>query len=159
VRSAGALSPFGGCAFGIHERPTGLLGLRASTAPRATRTLRDPTPGTRDAAKEVLDLKRPMLLLAANLVSLAASAVWAQGPKYPPLSEFMMPRETEVALARSAAPAKISDRAGVMFAYMWSADQNVGPGVGHWHPHMMVFSPYYENAMLGGNEFSSPIPS
>jgi hypothetical protein len=35
---------------------------------------------------------------------------------------------------------------------MWSADQQLGPGVGHWHPHMMVFAPYYDNAMLGGNE-------
>ena len=39
----------------------------------------------------------------------------------------------------------------VSFAYMWSADQQLGPGVGHWHPHMMVFAPYYDNAMLGGN--------
>jgi hypothetical protein len=40
----------------------------------------------------------------------------------------------------------------VSFGYMWSADQQLGPGVGHWHPHMMVFAPYYDNAMLGGNE-------
>lgn len=201
-------------------------------------------------------MKRPTVLLVATLVSLAASAVWAQGPKYPPLSEYMMPRDAEIALARSAAPARISDRAtikvlttsgyqvtrdgdngfacmvmrgwtaptytpaqlrdlvydanfrapicfdpaasrtvmpyyelrsklgmegktpaqiaesvqaayvkgelpkrdGVTFAYMWSADQNLGPGAGHWHPHMMVFSPYYENSMLGGNEFASPLP-
>ena len=41
----------------------------------------------------------------------------------------------------------------VSFAYMWSADKDLGPGIGHWHPHMMVFNPYYENSMLGGNEF------
>jgi hypothetical protein len=35
---------------------------------------------------------------------------------------------------------------------MWSADQQLGPGVGRWHPHMMVFAPYYDNAMLGGND-------
>ena len=46
----------------------------------------------------------------------------------------------------------------VGFAYMWSADQHLGPGIGHWHPHMMVFSPYYENSMVGGNEFGSPLP-
>lgn len=40
----------------------------------------------------------------------------------------------------------------VSFGYMWSADQQLGPGVGHWHPHMMVFAPYYDNAMLGGDE-------
>jgi hypothetical protein len=43
-------------------------------------------------------------------------------------------------------------RDAVSFGYMWSADQQLGPGVGHWHPHMMVFAPYYDNTMLGGNE-------
>jgi hypothetical protein len=38
------------------------------------------------------------------------------------------------------------------FAYMWSASQNTGPGFGAWHPHMMVYAPYYENETLGGNE-------
>jgi hypothetical protein len=46
----------------------------------------------------------------------------------------------------------------VSFAYMWSADQDLGPGIGHWHPHMMVFAPYYENSMLGGNEFGGTLP-
>jgi hypothetical protein len=46
----------------------------------------------------------------------------------------------------------------VSFAYMWSADMELGPGVGHWHPHMMIFAPYYENAMLGGNEFGKALP-
>ena len=44
------------------------------------------------------------------------------------------------------------------FAYMWSADQNLGQGIGHWHPHMMMFAPYYENTMVGGNAFGSPLP-
>jgi len=48
-------------------------------------------------------------------------------------------------------------RDGVSFAYMWSADQNLGP-FGHWHPHMMVFCPYYENSMLGGNPLGGPLP-
>jgi hypothetical protein len=194
-----------------------------------------------------------MVLLSA---SVGASVVWAKGSKYPPLNEYMMPRDAEVALARSAAPANISSRAaikvltpsgyqtvregnngfvcmvmrgwtaptytpaqlrdlvydskvrapicfdpeaartvmpyyelrsklamegktpdqiadgvqaayakgelptrdGVTFAYMWSADQQLGPGVGHWHPHMMVFAPHYKNAMLGDNEFGKPLP-
>jgi hypothetical protein len=49
-------------------------------------------------------------------------------------------------------------RDGVTFAYMWSAHQHLGPGVGAWHPHMMVFAPYYENSMLGGNDFGGPLP-
>jgi len=199
-------------------------------------------------------MKKTMLMLTV-LFGLAASA-WAQGPKYPPISEYMMPQEAEVNLAKSAAPANISSRAtikllttsgyqvthngdngfvcmvmrgwaaptytpaqfrdlvydtkvyapicfnpqasqsvmpyyelrstlamegktpdqiaeglqtayvkGVLpkrdivsFAYMWSADMQLGPGIGHWHPHMMVFSPYYENSMLGGNEFGAPLP-
>ena len=187
---------------------------------------------------------------------LLAQTQKAQAAKYPPLSEYMMPRDAEIALAKSAAPANISNRAtikvltmsgfqvahegenafvcmvmrgwsaptfspsplrelvydtkalapicfdpaavrmvmpyyelrtklgmegktpdqiaqgiqaayakgqlprrdGVSFAYMWSADMDVGGGAGHWHPHMMVFSPYYENSMLGGHEFGSPLP-
>lgn len=53
---------------------------------------------------------------------------------------------------------KLPRRDGVSFAYMWSADQNLGPGFGHWHPHMMIFTPYYDNSMLGDNEFGSPLP-
>lgn len=53
---------------------------------------------------------------------------------------------------------EIPQRDGVSFAYMWSADQNLIPGVGHWHPHVMVFAPYYENSMVGGNTFGAPVP-
>jgi hypothetical protein len=60
----------------------------------------------------------------------------------------------QAALAKGGLP----KREGVSFAYMWSADQHLGPGVGHWHPHMMVFSPYYKNSMLGDNEFAKPLP-
>lgn len=196
------------------------------------------------------------LMLVSLLASLDAVAVWAQAPKYPPLSEYMMAPEAEVALARSAAPEKVSARAtvkilttsgykvaaqgdngfvcivmrgwaaatsttaperdlvyyaklrapicfdpvasrtvlplqelqaklgmegkgpdqiaedvqaayakgelpkmeAVAFAYMFSADQDLGPGVGAWHPHMMVYTPYYENSMLGGNEMDSGLP-
>ena len=41
------------------------------------------------------------------------------------------------------------------FAYMWSANQDTGPGFGAWHPHMMIYAPYYENALLGGNEIGN----
>jgi hypothetical protein len=47
---------------------------------------------------------------------------------------------------------------GVSFAYMWSADSNLGPGVGAWHPHMMVYAPYYKNSMLGDNQCGGPAP-
>lgn len=60
----------------------------------------------------------------------------------------------EAAFASGALP----KRDGVTFAYMWSADQHLGPGIGHWHPHMMVFAPYYRNALLGDNDVAKPLP-
>jgi hypothetical protein len=193
------------------------------------------------------------VLLAA---SLGAAAVLAQTPKYPPIDQYLMPRDAEMALAKSAAPPSLGDHAtikvltksgfvvaregdngavcmvmrgfsaptytpaqfrnlvydptvqapicftepaartampyyelrtrlamegkgpdqiaaslesayvrgelprrdAVTFAYMWSAHQHLGPGIGVWRPHMMVFAPYYDNAMVGGNEFGSPLP-
>jgi hypothetical protein len=52
----------------------------------------------------------------------------------------------------------IPKRDQVSFAYMWSADQKLGPG-GHWHPHVMVYAPNYDNRMIGNNPPSSPLPS
>jgi hypothetical protein len=182
------------------------------------------------------------------LASLHASTGRAEGPKYPPISEYMMARDAEIALARSAAPASISDHAtikiltksgyevaregdngvvcmvmrgfsaptytpaqfrdlvydptvhapicftppaarsvmpyyelrtklamegkgpdqiaeGLQAAYIKgelprrdAAHQHLGPGIGAWHPHMMVFAPYYDNAMVGGNAFGTPLP-
>jgi hypothetical protein len=201
-------------------------------------------------------MRRLTVLAIYVFGGIGVPAVYAQTGKYPPLAEYLMSRDDEVALARSAAPANISRRAtikvltesgyaverkgdngfvcmvmrgwaaptytpdqfrdlvydptvrapicfdagaalmvmpyyelrsklameghtpdqiaqrveaahargelprrdSVSFAYMWSANQHLGPGIGHWHPHMMVFSPYYKNAMLGGNEFGTPLP-
>ena len=196
-------------------------------------------------------------VLVSLIMSLSVTFGWTQSTKNPAVSEYLMSQDSEIALAKSAAPASISDRAtikvltntgfqtvhegdngfvcivmrgwsaptytpaqfrelvydpkvrspicfdplasrtvmpyyelrtklgmqnktpdqiaqdieaayargelpkreGVSFAYMWSADQNLASGVGHWHPHMMVFSPYYKNSMIGGNEFGSPLPT
>jgi hypothetical protein len=43
-------------------------------------------------------------------------------------------------------------------AFAWSASQETGPGVGVWHPHMMVYAPYYENSTLGGNDIAGHAP-
>jgi len=66
----------------------------------------------------------------------------------------------EIAAGVEAAYAKgdLPRRDEVTFAYMWSANQNLASGVGHWHPHVMIFAPYYDNAMVGGNPFGSPLP-
>lgn len=206
-----------------------------------------------------VDAKAWKLIASGAVILLSAATILgsAQGQaQYPPLGDYMMPQDAEIALAKSAAPANISDRATikvlngsgfevaiegdndfvcmvmrawsaptytpvtfldfvyntslrapicfnpvaaetmmlyyelrtelglqgknpdeiadgiesayakgelprietVSFAYMWSADQDLGPGIGHWHPHVMVFAPYYENSMLGGNEFGGTLP-
>jgi hypothetical protein len=46
----------------------------------------------------------------------------------------------------------------VAFAYMFSAGQYLGSAAGHWHPHMMVYTPYYQNSMLGGNPPGGVLP-
>ena len=63
-------------------------------------------------------------------------------------------QRVEAAYARGELPR----RDGVSFAYMWSAQQRLGPGIDAWHPHMMVFAPYYDNSMVGGNPFGSMLP-
>jgi hypothetical protein len=201
-------------------------------------------------------MKKFMSGLILLFVSMQAGSMQGQSSKYPPLSEYMMTPEAEVALARSAAPEDISAHATVKilaasgykvatlgdngfvclvmrgwgaptftpvqlrdlvyyaklrapicfnpvatrtvlplqelrarlglegktpdqiteavqaayakgelpkmemvaFAYMFSADQDLGPGAGHWHPHMMVYTPYYENSMLGSNNQSGVLP-
>jgi hypothetical protein len=62
-------------------------------------------------------------------------------------------QRVEPAYARGELPR----RDGVTFAYMWSANQHLGPAISHWHPHMMVFSPYYRNEILGNNAFGQPL--
>src|SRR5215469_12430162 len=201
-------------------------------------------------------MRKPLVLMTLTYALLSAG-LFAQEMKYPPLTAYLLPRDAEVALAKSAAPASISDRATikiltengfevahqgdngfvcfvmrgftgaptftpaqirfmvydpktlapiclnpqavrmvlpyyelrtrlgiqgktpdqiaeavqrayasgeipkrdeVSFGYMWSADQVLGPA-GHWHPHVMVYAPNYENPMLGGNEFAGHLPA
>jgi hypothetical protein len=66
----------------------------------------------------------------------------------------------QIAAALKAAYAKgtLPRRDAVTFAYMWSAHQHLGPGIDAWHPHVMIFAPNYQNAMVGGNAFGSPLP-
>jgi len=196
------------------------------------------------------------LALLGALLTLSATTLHAQQSTYPPIDRYLMPRDAEVALARTAAPPNISDHAtikvltrsgfvvaqqgdngavcmvmrgfsaptytpaqfrdlvydatvrapicftapaakvampyyemrttlalagknpeqiaaavkaayangtlphrdGMTVAYMWSAHQHLASGIGAWHPHMMLFTPNYDNAMVGGNAFGSPMP-
>jgi hypothetical protein len=72
--------------------------------------------------------------------------------------ERKTPDQIAEAIQAAYAKGELPRRDTVSFAYMWSADQNLGPGIGHWHPHMMIFAPYYDNSMIGGNEPGSPLP-
>ena len=72
--------------------------------------------------------------------------------------EGKTPDQIAAGVEAAYAKGQLPKRDGVTFAYMWSADQNLGAPVGHWHPHMMVFSPYYKNSMLGDNELGKPLP-
>lgn len=201
-------------------------------------------------------MKNLKVVLSFLLAALNAAIMQAQNPTYPPLSQYLMTPEAEIALARSAAPEGVSAHASVKiltasgykiaaqgdngfvclvmrgwsaptytpaqfrdlvydagvrapicfnppaarqvlpyyelrsklgmegktadqiaegvqaayakgqllrrdevsFAYMWSADQNLASGIGHWHPHMMIFAPYYDNSQLGNNQFGSALP-
>ena len=201
-------------------------------------------------------MKKSTLMCVTLLAGMWVAAAEAQTSKYPPIEQYLMPQADEIALARTAAPANISNRATikvltkngfevaqqgdngsvcmvmrgfsaptyspapfrnlvfdstvrapicftppavrtvmpyyelrtklalqgknadevaagvesayakgelpkrgeVTFAYMWSARQNLASGIGHWHPHVMVFAPYYDNSMVGGNPFGSTLP-
>lgn len=202
-------------------------------------------------------MSKRMFMLISFIFGIASLASYGQEMKYPPLSAYIMPQEAESSLAKSAAPAAISDRATiktltsegfetvhqgdngfvcfvmrgftgaptftpvqfrymsydpetlapiclnpqavktilpyyelrtklaiegrspeqiaqsikeanatgkipkrseVSFGYMWSADQVLGPA-GHWHQHVMVFAPNYDNSMIGGNEPGGHLPA
>jgi hypothetical protein len=68
----------------------------------------------------------------------------------------------EIARGIEAAYAKgeLPNAATASIAYMFSADQYLGPHLGHGfiYPHLMLFLPYYDNARLGGNDRRSGLP-
>jgi hypothetical protein len=49
------------------------------------------------------------------VIGLGVAGANAQEAKYPPLSEYMMARDAEIALAKSAAPDFVSDHATIKF--------------------------------------------
>jgi len=72
--------------------------------------------------------------------------------------EGKTPDQISESVQAAYARGQLPRRDEVGFAYMWSADQNLGTGIGHWHPHMMIFAPYYDNSLLGNNEFGGALP-
>ena len=65
-------------------------------------------------------------------------------------------RGIEAAYAKGELPSVTT----ASIAYMFSADQYLGPHLGHGfiYPHLMVFLPYYDNARLVGNDRKSGLP-
>jgi hypothetical protein len=68
------------------------------------------------------------------------------------------PDQIAAAVKAAYASGALPHRDAGTFAYMWSAHQHLASGIDAWHPHMMIFLPDYDNAMVGGNAFGSPLP-
>ena len=55
----------------------------------------------------VILLRALTIALLALLAPLSATGARAQAPAYPPLRDYLMPRDSEIALAKTAAPAVV----------------------------------------------------
>lgn len=64
----------------------------------------------------------------------------------------LSPEAISKQVSEAYAKGELPKMEGVSFAYMWSADGQLGHGIGPWHPHMMVYAPYYTASMLGTAE-------
>jgi hypothetical protein len=95
-------------------------------------------------------------------ICFAAPAVRTVLPYYELRTRLAMAGKTpdQIAEALQAAHVKgeLPRRDGATFAYMFSAHQHLGPGVGAWRPHMMVFVPYADAATLGATPFGDTLP-
>ena len=69
------------------------------------------------------------------------------------------PDQITEALQAAYVKGELPRRDGATFAYMFSAHQHLGPGIGAWHPHMMVFVPYADAATVGATPFGETLPT
>jgi hypothetical protein len=58
-------------------------------------------------------MKTSTLLRLVLFAGTWVTTAYGQDPKYPPIEQYLMPRADEIALAKTAAPANISDRATI----------------------------------------------
>src|SRR5258706_10837840 len=58
-------------------------------------------------------MKPLQLTTVLRAASLDAAAIHAQAAKSPPIDQYLMPRDPEIALAKSAAPASLADHATI----------------------------------------------
>ena len=68
------------------------------------------------------------------------------------------PDEITAAVAAAYSTGQLPKREAMSFAYMFSSEQALGPGIGHWRPHMMVFAPYADAEMFGGKDSGKGLP-
>src|SRR5215831_8009065 len=67
--------------------------------------------GTRE--RRFITMIKARLMYAVLLAAICLGSAHAQSLKYPPIEEYLMPQANEIALAKSAAPANISERATI----------------------------------------------
>jgi hypothetical protein len=95
-------------------------------------------------------------------ICFAAPAVRTVLPYYELRAKLAMagknPDQIAEALQAAYVKGELPPRDGVTFAYMFSAHQHLGPGIGAWHPHMMVFVPYADAATVGATQFGEALP-
>src|SRR5215472_115000 len=66
-----------------------------------------------DRRRRQIIMKTPTLMYLTLSVGMWVTAAETQAPKYPPIEQYLMPQADEIALAKTAAPANISDRATI----------------------------------------------
>jgi hypothetical protein len=95
-------------------------------------------------------------------ICFAAPAARAVLPYYELRTRLAMAGKTpdQIGEAVQAAYVKgeLPRRDGATFAYMFSAHQHLGPGIGAWRPHVMVFVPYADATTVGATPFGEPVP-
>lgn len=69
------------------------------------------------------------------------------------------PDQIAEALQLAYVKGELPVRDGATFAYMFSAHQHLGPGIGAWRPHVMVFVPYADATTVGATPFGDTLPT
>lgn len=95
-------------------------------------------------------------------ICFAAPAARAVLPYYELRTRLALAGKTPDQIAEAVQVAYVKGelprRDGATFAYMFSAHQHLGPGIGAWRPHMMVFVPYADAITVGATPFGEPLP-
>src|SRR5215469_7304369 len=66
-----------------------------------------------DRRRRQIIMKTPRLVYLTLFVGMWATAAETQAPKYPPIEQYLMHQADEIALAKTAGPTNISDRATI----------------------------------------------